>query len=283
MTVDYLDEVNGRFNVGISCVVRVTVKDGAFRENIGYGSMISARQKGEAFEKAKKEAVTDAMKRCLKDFGNALGNCIYDKEYLKHLSKCPSTSKMDLDQSKIIRPGVEWESYRETSPNIKDSIIDVEEVDFTVAHNNAIAAAPAPAKPTEKMVSGQQTSASRPTAVSTGRTGTGPNQMNQNNAPSVYYQAVSPNENQRLNQTIPKNPMIPKQQPTLRSGNNGSLQAMPAQQSVQESIIKSDHVVRQTVVAAKNRQEHHGPLKSDIPFDGIVTILPIISPLTTLI
>ena len=36
-----------------------------------------------SIEKARKEAVTDALKRALKSFGNVLGNCLSDKEYLK--------------------------------------------------------------------------------------------------------------------------------------------------------------------------------------------------------
>lgn len=42
--------------------------------------------KGAAFEKAKKEAATDGLKRALRSFGNVLGNCLYDKEYLKKVS-----------------------------------------------------------------------------------------------------------------------------------------------------------------------------------------------------
>ena len=34
-------------------------------------------------EKARKEAVTDGMKRALRSFGNLLGNCLQDKEYIK--------------------------------------------------------------------------------------------------------------------------------------------------------------------------------------------------------
>lgn len=37
--------------------------------------------------KAKKEAVTDAVKRTLRSFGNVLGNCLYDKEYTKEIEK----------------------------------------------------------------------------------------------------------------------------------------------------------------------------------------------------
>lgn len=42
-------------------------------------------------DKAKKEAVTDAIKRALRIFGNHLGNCVYDKEYLKSLKAKPAS------------------------------------------------------------------------------------------------------------------------------------------------------------------------------------------------
>ena len=39
------------------------------------------RRKGAAIEKAKKGAISDARKRALRLYGDALGNCIYDKQY----------------------------------------------------------------------------------------------------------------------------------------------------------------------------------------------------------
>ena len=36
---------------------------------------------------AKKEAVTDGIKRTLRMFGNVLGNCLYDKKYLQDIKK----------------------------------------------------------------------------------------------------------------------------------------------------------------------------------------------------
>lgn len=35
----------------------------------------------------KKEAVTDAVKRTLRNFGNVLGNCLYDKSYTQEIVK----------------------------------------------------------------------------------------------------------------------------------------------------------------------------------------------------
>ena len=114
---------DGKINVGVSAVVRVTVKNGAFHEDVGYGTCENAKTKSMALEKvrpsdavpvsqprgavqltsvvrailanvcarrgaaqARKEAVTDGMKRALRMFGNSLGNSVYDKDYVKHAS-----------------------------------------------------------------------------------------------------------------------------------------------------------------------------------------------------
>jgi DNA recombination protein Rad52 len=61
------------------------LKDGTFHEDIGYGTSENQRSKAAAYEKAKKEAVTDGVKRALRYFGNCLGNCTYDKAFLKNI------------------------------------------------------------------------------------------------------------------------------------------------------------------------------------------------------
>ncbi|KAL5120173.1 DNA repair protein rad52 [Pleosporales sp. CAS-2024a] len=82
--IDYVDELqNGKVSLGLSIVVRITLKDGTYHEDIGYGSIENGKGKAASFEKAKKEAATDGLKRSLRTFGNVLGNCLYDKEYLK--------------------------------------------------------------------------------------------------------------------------------------------------------------------------------------------------------
>lgn len=54
---------------------------------MGYGHIANCQSKAAAFEKCKKEATTDALKRALRNFGNVLGNCIYDQDYLKRVTK----------------------------------------------------------------------------------------------------------------------------------------------------------------------------------------------------
>lgn len=60
-------------------------------QDIGYGHIENCKGKAAAFEKAKKEGTTDALKRTLRTFGNVLGNCIYDKEYLSKVVKIKAT------------------------------------------------------------------------------------------------------------------------------------------------------------------------------------------------
>ncbi|KAI1291467.1 DNA repair protein rad52 [Mortierella claussenii] len=87
VTVDFLDvDHDGRVAVGVSVMVRVTLKDGTFHEDIGYGSSENQKSKAASLEKAKKEATTDGLKRALTSFGNVLGTCLYDKNYCRFLS-----------------------------------------------------------------------------------------------------------------------------------------------------------------------------------------------------
>jgi DNA recombination protein Rad52 len=47
------------------------------------------KSKALSIEKARKEAVTDGLKRALKTFGNALGNCLSDKDYMRLVGGLP--------------------------------------------------------------------------------------------------------------------------------------------------------------------------------------------------
>jgi DNA repair and recombination protein RAD52 len=67
--------------------VRVTLKDGTFHEDVGYGHIENCKGKAAAFEKCKKEGTTDGLKRALRTFGNVLGNCIYDKDFVAKVTK----------------------------------------------------------------------------------------------------------------------------------------------------------------------------------------------------
>lgn len=92
--VEYCDiTANGTFNVGMNTVVRVTLKSGSFHEDTGFGHIENARSKAMAYDKCRKEATTDAMKRALRLFGNALGNCLYDGSYTRQVNQMKSVPK----------------------------------------------------------------------------------------------------------------------------------------------------------------------------------------------
>lgn len=69
------------YSATVSAQVCVTVRGGAMREDRGSGTAQSMRTKGEAITRAEKDAVTDAIKRALKNFGNALGLSLYSRQY----------------------------------------------------------------------------------------------------------------------------------------------------------------------------------------------------------
>ncbi|NWI25540.1 RAD52 protein, partial [Sula dactylatra] len=107
--VDFVDLNNGRFYVGVCAFVKVQLKDGSYHEDVGYGVSEGLKSKALSLEKARKEAVTDGLKRALKCFGNALGNCILDKDYLRAVNKLPCQIPPELDLVKAKREDYEPE------------------------------------------------------------------------------------------------------------------------------------------------------------------------------
>ncbi|KAI9347314.1 Rad52/22 double-strand break repair protein [Obelidium mucronatum] len=87
--IDFVDtsQDGSLVSLGVSTVVRVTLRDGTSHEDIGYGRIENARSKGTAFEKVKKESVTDAIKRALRSFGEVMGNCTYNNELMQKIIK----------------------------------------------------------------------------------------------------------------------------------------------------------------------------------------------------
>lgn len=109
---DYATSDNGgKWSVGVAVTVRVTVfvnDDGdvrdAFHEDIGYGTMDNAPSRGKAMEKARKEAVTDGLKRAARQFGKATGGCLYDKEYLDRVKTVKGPAeRIEFDPEKLFR------------------------------------------------------------------------------------------------------------------------------------------------------------------------------------
>ncbi|KAI9284236.1 Rad52 22 double-strand break repair protein [Umbelopsis sp. AD052] len=103
MTTDYIDVLeNGKMNICISVVMRVTLKDGTFHEDIGVGFMENCRSKAIGIQKAKKEAVTDATKRAIRYFGSVMGNCIHDKIYMRDIVRIAPPTVRTFNKVKMV-------------------------------------------------------------------------------------------------------------------------------------------------------------------------------------
>ena len=111
--LDYAVESSGgaRWSVGTGATVKLTVRvneDGKIRdvsrEDCGYGTIDNAPTRGNAMEKCRKEAMTDGLKRVARQFGNATGNCLYNKEYLERVKKVKGpAARIDFVDDELFR------------------------------------------------------------------------------------------------------------------------------------------------------------------------------------
>ncbi|KAF3088402.1 DNA repair protein rad52 [Orbilia oligospora] len=137
VVVDFVDESAGRVSIGISITMRLTLRDGMYREDIGYGEAENMKGKAAAFSKAKKSATTDALKRTLRQFGEIF-SCISDADFLKKVLKIkvPST---DLDESVLYRhPDVSKRIKTRTAAPVQKAEPEPPTIDFSnvVAEND---------------------------------------------------------------------------------------------------------------------------------------------------
>lgn len=100
-TISILEQVSQESNqnqnivICYKAIVSVKISDTTHekhinREDVGFGTGI-AKTLSDAHESAAKEAVTDALKRSLRSFGNQFGNSLYDKSR-QHQSSTPAQS-----------------------------------------------------------------------------------------------------------------------------------------------------------------------------------------------
>ncbi|KAJ1850574.1 DNA repair protein rad52 [Coemansia sp. RSA 2703] len=130
MAIDFMDMgEGGRLSVGASCVVRITLRDGTYREDVGYGMIENVKSKGQALEKVKKEATTDALKRAMRQFGNVLGNCVYDKEYVKSLVQVQKQTRGRIQESSLYRYTDLEETQRQSGGMDEVSDFDMDVLD----------------------------------------------------------------------------------------------------------------------------------------------------------
>lgn len=113
----------GNWEIGYRARVNVVVLGRAViqREDVGYGNGI-ARQEYKAHENAGKEAVTDALKRACRTFGDVFGNTLYDKEK-KGVCDFDGEAKARIIQ--IIKELAPNESVKNVADFIKNNGLDI--------------------------------------------------------------------------------------------------------------------------------------------------------------
>ncbi|ROT41242.1 hypothetical protein SODALDRAFT_376940 [Sodiomyces alkalinus F11] len=240
--VDFVDEhpQTMKISLGLSVIVRVTLRDGTFHEDIGYGHIENCKGKAAAFEKAKKEGTTDALKRALRNFGNVLGNCIYDKDYLAKVVKLKA-GPTKFDESRLHRhsgyakkdeparkeaepvkkektDGEKDALVRKEMADSLDELLDAEfdEADFAIAEEE---------HPDEVALSNADSNASD---VSHQRSNAAPNMQPPARPMRQSGPAANVSANPRLPQT-PNQPNNPRARPAPAQGpNNNRIQGWPS-------------------------------------------------------
>ncbi|TIC61802.1 hypothetical protein E3Q03_02533 [Wallemia mellicola] len=96
---------NHKWHCTAQALARVTVlSTGAFHEDVGFGDMANSPTRGAAIDKCMKEAVTDAVKRCLRYFGNSTGNCLYDNNYTREIVRHKDKNRYQYVPEETYRP-----------------------------------------------------------------------------------------------------------------------------------------------------------------------------------
>ena len=112
-------------------VVSVTVFDMTHtkdvgREDVGFGTGI-AKTLADAHESGAKEAVTDAIKRAMRSFGNQFGNSLYDKSR-QHQSQTPNIQQaQQMQQSQ--------QSYQQPTQQIQQTTQSHTPMDYSSLYN----------------------------------------------------------------------------------------------------------------------------------------------------
>jgi len=98
------DKPKQMLSISYLCKLRVTVRAGGeavVREDVGFGNGVAGNTAygiGSCIELASKEAVTDALKRCMRYYGNKFGLTLYDKDVILIDSDQAEMSKLVTDE-----------------------------------------------------------------------------------------------------------------------------------------------------------------------------------------
>ncbi len=93
------EEADGLYSVGYLCEYRVRV-GGVVHEDVGFGVSMNQPDPGAAHEMAVKAAVSDALKRCLRAFGDQFGLSLYRKA---EVEEAPTAGPRTATEAQVAR------------------------------------------------------------------------------------------------------------------------------------------------------------------------------------
>ena len=144
-TISKLEQVSQEQNqnqnnvICYKAVVNVTVHDlthskSVTREDVGFGTGI-AKTLADAHESSAKEAVTDAIKRAMRSFGNQFGNSLYDKSR-QHQSQTPNIQQaQQMQQSQPQQLQQSQQSYQQPTQQIQQTTQSHTPMDYSSLYN----------------------------------------------------------------------------------------------------------------------------------------------------
>ena len=143
-------EVNANQNVVVcyKAIVKVDVYDidhstMISRQDVGFGTGV-ARSLADAHENSAKEAVTDALKRSLRSFGNQFGNSLYDKSKSvaqntpSNMPNAPANQNAGFGQNQAIPNQAPSQAMPNQAPNdqVMDDIQSLRNMGLDVVEQN---------------------------------------------------------------------------------------------------------------------------------------------------
>ena len=145
-------EVNANQNVVVcyKAIVKVDVYDidhstMISRQDVGFGTGV-ARNLADAHENSAKEAVTDALKRSLRSFGNQFGNSLYDKSKSvaqnsnapSNIPNAPANQNAGFGQNQAIPNQAPSQAMPNQAPNdqVMDDIQSLRNMGLDVVEQN---------------------------------------------------------------------------------------------------------------------------------------------------
>ena len=130
-----------KWNISTFAHMRLELKDGTYREDVGVGEAVNAKTASAGYKVAKKEAVTDGIKRCFRQFGT-IANYLGDHNFKKIIATAKNIPTYKHDPNDFI--------------HLADLHDFIPQLNEKLAQESQVQSIPVPAQPVPVQVPVQQ-------------------------------------------------------------------------------------------------------------------------------